>query len=349
MTHDAPPSFNAITGATQATTDSPGIIDDIVTRLSGHSEWLNELGGHAYRFNDFSDDPGLGYFPLTQPTGVESLTPSIASGKMRYTAPGTNTDANLRVALPDPAAGHMGNSEVRSIWYDSSQDLALSGAGGDRWQPGHVHRLTHDKQVLYRGSVDSALANTLVQTDFTWASSQFVGVAADAAEHYVTITAGTGLGQTRRIAGNAAGALIISPNWTTIPDATSNFQVWTQNNRAVTLTKNVFLNAHYLFNWHVWEGSAFFAVAAFLDFGTYLAPGGVIAQFPWQVWSKVEGRVASVAVAKGSDTPDYNAVGRSGSVTLPLNFCQSGESGLYLGHLNAADVFDFKDLLVVRL
>ena len=49
--------------------------------------------------------------------------------------------------------------------------------------------------------------------------------AAEHAERLVNITGGTGAGQTRRISGNTTDTLTVSPGWTTVPDATSDFDI----------------------------------------------------------------------------------------------------------------------------
>lgn len=343
------PSYDQITGATAATTASTSDVDDVVSRINGHSTDLNELGRQTYRTFPMTTDPGLGYFPLTQINGFHGYTSSIASGRLRYTASATNTDQNFRVVMPS-GSGVMGDSEVRSTWFDSSVDLTANGTADEgRWQPGHCHRVTAHKQVDFRGAVDGAtLSNTLVQIEYTWIANQFIGAGADNSEYYVTITSGTGFGQTRKIAGNAEGALIVTPDWTTTPTSGSRYQVWTYNTRAITWTKNIAFAQHWLLNCHVWEGSAY-TLVGFIDMTAYLN-AGVVSQFPWYVKTRVVGRTADIAIWKGADSETaYGTANKSGSVTLPASWDQAGMSGLYLGHLKANDWFDFDDLSVVRL
>jgi len=68
------------------------------------------------------------------------------------------------------------------------------------------------------GTAESGTANTLTDSDQSWATDEWVG-------HNVYITAGTGAGQTRTVTGNNATTLTVSSNWTTNPDATSQYIV----------------------------------------------------------------------------------------------------------------------------
>lgn len=68
------------------------------------------------------------------------------------------------------------------------------------------------------GTAESGGANTLTDTDKSWGVNAHAG-------RYVTITAGTGAGQTRKISSNTATQLTVAANWTTNPDATSQYQI----------------------------------------------------------------------------------------------------------------------------
>lgn len=67
-------------------------------------------------------------------------------------------------------------------------------------------------------AVTSATATTLTSTGAGWGVNAW-------ANQTVRITAGTGLGQRRRIVSNTATALTVTPAWTTTPNATSRFEI----------------------------------------------------------------------------------------------------------------------------
>lgn len=67
-------------------------------------------------------------------------------------------------------------------------------------------------------AVTSATATTLTSTGAGWSTNAW-------ANQTVRITAGTGLGQRRRIVSNTATVLTVTPAWTTTPTATSRFEI----------------------------------------------------------------------------------------------------------------------------
>jgi len=67
-------------------------------------------------------------------------------------------------------------------------------------------------------SSGSNAAMTLNDTSKSWASNAFVG-------YGVSITSGTGVGQSRIIASNTATALNLTTTWSTTPDATSTYTI----------------------------------------------------------------------------------------------------------------------------
>ena len=71
-------------------------------------------------------------------------------------------------------------------------------------------------------------ASTLNDTGKAWTTNAYRGL-------YVTITSGLGSGQTALIASNTATVLTISTTWTTTPDSTSKYEVWScAINRAIS-------------------------------------------------------------------------------------------------------------------
>jgi len=64
------------------------------------------------------------------------------------------------------------------------------------------------------GTAESGTANTLTVNDKTWTASQWVN-------GKVTITGGTGAGQSKTVTANNDKTIMVDSNWTTIPDSTS--------------------------------------------------------------------------------------------------------------------------------
>lgn len=74
-------------------------------------------------------------------------------------------------------------------------------------------------------------ANTIGDSGESWLSNDFTG-------KIVEITGGTGAGQTRKVVSNTSNTITVSPNWSTMPDATSDFTV--NNERLYGSTNSVF-------------------------------------------------------------------------------------------------------------
>ena len=77
-------------------------------------------------------------------------------------------------------------------------------------------------------------ATTLNDTTQAWAANQWKGDS-------VQITAGTGAGQVRTITSNTATQLVVGAAWTTIPDATSTYRVFTPLTNATILGARVIM------------------------------------------------------------------------------------------------------------
>jgi len=294
---------------------------------------------------DFSVDPGLGYYALTQPTGHESFTPTLVGGRLRYTGDAGITDVNHRIMAPSGKLGHLGDSEVFSEWHALDQSLA---AASSNRQMGHSHRVTHDQQVRKIGVATSAASSTISDSTAPFVASEFIGNIGGQKNYYVTIIAGTGLGQTRRIVANTTTALTVDSAWSTAPNTSSYYKVWSYNVRGVVWAWDI-LFTRGIFHCYVWEGTAQISLGN-VDLTAYLQPSGTYVELPWYVKTRLLGRQAQVAVWKGTDAEsDYTTSGRSGSFTLPAGFDQSGESGLYVGHLDVGQWMEFKNLIVRRI
>ena len=85
------------------------------------------------------------------------------------------------------------------------------------------------------GTATAGGAATITNSAKTWTTNQW-------ANYQIRITAGTGIGQIRTIASNTGTVITVSANWTTIPDATSVYEIqgnddfiYYMGNNAVTL------------------------------------------------------------------------------------------------------------------
>jgi hypothetical protein len=118
--------------------------------------------------------------------------------------------------------------------------------------------------------------------------------------------------------------------------------------KAITITKNVWFEANWIFNVHVWDTSTSpvaTQIAAF-DLGSVLYPGGTYVPYPWSICARVIGNVVSFVVwPTGSPQPAWDDPAYGGAVTLPSGFEDAGHAGWYAGHLWAGDHAGFRDLV----
>ncbi|MCK9563524.1 MAG: hypothetical protein M0R02_12495 [Bacteroidales bacterium] len=68
------------------------------------------------------------------------------------------------------------------------------------------------------GTATAGTSTTLTDSGATWTVDEYAGFA-------VVITAGTGVGQARRVTANTATELTVTPAWATTPDATSEYSI----------------------------------------------------------------------------------------------------------------------------
>ncbi len=74
------------------------------------------------------------------------------------------------------------------------------------------------KRVITVDNATAGTSTTIEDTGESWIPNEFAGL-------HVTITGGTGAGQTRRVISNTTNTLTVSPAWSTTPDTTSDFEV----------------------------------------------------------------------------------------------------------------------------
>jgi len=109
----------------------------------------------------------------------------------------------------------MGVGTPDEFGYDGDVDTEILGSTAS------VSNMTGQGTILfgpYRAA--SGTANTLSVSDRVWAVDQFRVSAMT-----INIVAGTGAGQTRTISANSQNTVMVSTNWSTVPDVTSIFEI----------------------------------------------------------------------------------------------------------------------------
>jgi hypothetical protein len=86
-----------------------------------------------------------------------------------------------------------------------------------------VKNLENIVRTLVEASVDTGVAtgggtDYLDDTAKSWPDNAFANL-------IIEITGGTGAGQIRKIASNTATRITVTPDWTTVPDATSTYRI----------------------------------------------------------------------------------------------------------------------------
>jgi hypothetical protein len=121
--------------------------------------------------------------------------------------------------------------------------------------------------------------------------------------------------------------------------------------RAITVTKNIFGGASYIFNFHVWDNTQ---SPAFTQFGatnlqSLLVQNGVLVPLPWHFCARVIGSTVEFKVWTGSESePAWGDASHGGQATLPAGWSAPGETGWYIGHLHPKDSATFTDLATYK-
>ena len=116
--------------------------------------------------------------------------------------------------------------------------------------------------------------------------------------------------------------------------------------QAITITKNVWLGANWIFNVHVMDTAA---VEPFTLIGSFDLTGAFVRNLslappPWRMCARVVADVVSFKVwplvdpAPAWDDPTYG-----GSVRLPAGWDHPGRPGWYVGHLRPGEESHFSD------
>jgi outer membrane protein assembly factor BamB len=117
--------------------------------------------------------------------------------------------------------------------------------------------------------------------------------------------------------------------------------------KAITVTKNVWLAASWIFNVHVWDTSAPPVATQIGQFnlGSVFNPNNQLVPLPWTLCARVVGSALTFIVwPTNQPTPAWNDPTHGGSVTLPSGYSDPGAACWYIGHLNPGDSAVFTSL-----
>jgi|SRR5262245_9277182 len=122
--------------------------------------------------------------------------------------------------------------------------------------------------------------------------------------------------------------------------------------RAITVTRNVWAGAYWVLNVHTWQGPVFTQVGQIDLSGLVLVPGGVTGSgyrpLPWRVCVAVRGSLLSTKVWFPAEEvePPWSDMTRVWLTQLPDGWVHGGRFGWYVGHLPAGGSLTMSGLVV---
>ena len=209
-----------------------------------YEEWVENQNVDQVKF--FNMKRGIDAFLGT------SITLNSTTGVITYT-----DDPTHPFHTDDPYAGHLYITNIIAVNRDVPDSIAICSNGRDS----HIHNvyssgpqigvllggpgylvggtrvssvhtcegMSHDPDavvVIKDATATGGSANTLVDSNLTHAQSDGLPIITDEyIGQTITITAGTGSGQSRTVSANTATSFTVSVNWTTQPDSTSVYTV----------------------------------------------------------------------------------------------------------------------------
>ena len=118
----------------------------------------------------------------------------------------------------------------------------------------------------------------------------------------------------------------------------------------LTVTRNVWMGAFDVFNFHVWDTRAG-ADSAFLEFGYTVVPTLPVAPavYPLHLCARTvtsSDVLQFVVWTSGRTRPDWGSTTQGGQATIPVGAPDSGRVGWFAGHLQPGTSMTYSDLTV---
>jgi hypothetical protein len=187
-----------------------------------------------------------------------------------------------------------------NTWISRSITGLPATFSGDSRLVGLVPAFGPIKPFLTGFSSGSNTSTTFNDTSVNWGNNQWIG-------QQVTITSGTGAGQTRQVASNLATQIFVTAAWTTIPDATSGYMIEGSQDTLYLLGNNALPMYRYTISTDTWA-TVTQNVARAAAPGVGVSANWIIDQkaAPWTNPSAIlNGRRIYSARANGTAVMDY--------------------------------------------
>jgi hypothetical protein len=117
--------------------------------------------------------------------------------------------------------------------------------------------------------------------------------------------------------------------------------------RAITVTKNVFYGATWIFNFHLWDTAQAepFTIIGATNLEGTLVHFGVVTPLPWKFCARaIDAKVEFKVWPLAEPEPAWGDPTHGGSVGLPADWVYPGRAGWFVGHLDPGDTTVFTDL-----
>jgi hypothetical protein len=119
--------------------------------------------------------------------------------------------------------------------------------------------------------------------------------------------------------------------------------------RAITVTRNIFGGATWVFNVHLWVGAKFTLIGQ-VNLGRELGIGSSVRALPWRFCARAIDQTVEFKVWPLDEAePAWGDGTHGGAVLLPPGWVYPGVAGWYAGHLSAGDRAGYRNLIVTAL
>jgi hypothetical protein len=117
--------------------------------------------------------------------------------------------------------------------------------------------------------------------------------------------------------------------------------------RVLTVTKNVWAYANYIFNIHYWDEQGAHIISQF-NMATALSDAeGQLIALPWDFCARISGSAVEFIVwIDGQPQPAWGDALHGGSSVVPSGWETPGEAGWYVGHLQPGDSTSYSHMTI---